>query len=102
MRHLKCSLLVTVCFTTLALMGGTARAADTMRVCIGETEHNCPASHNLFASCGTNQHAVAKEVCTVWGTNGQPVGTARYRIRHDDSKSGNACGYEFYTITCLD
>lgn len=79
----------------------TVANAESYRVCIGEIEHNCPASHNLFSGCGSNPHAVAKETCTVW-EDGKPVGSGKYRIKHDDSKSGGHCGYEFYTISCAD
>ena len=93
--------LISMGFVALISAATTARSADAYRVCIGEKEHDCPASHNLYASCGGNPHNVAKETCTIF-EDGKPVGAGRYRLRHDDSAAGGHCGYEFYSITCLD
>jgi hypothetical protein len=90
-----------LCVSALFALAGNASAAEVTNVCIGEIEHNCPASHNAFYSCGSDAHKIAKEICTVFTTEG--VGApARYRLIHYDSKGGNSCGYEFYKITCVD
>jgi hypothetical protein len=93
--------LATMCFAAFLATATAANSADAYRVCIGEKEHDCPASHNLYASCGANPHNVAKETCTIF-EDGKPAGGGRYRLRHDDSASGGHCGYEFYSINCVD
>jgi hypothetical protein len=99
MRHL---LNFSVCLISLLGTVSIANSESFKKViCIGEIEHNCPFSRDLFYQAHSDIHGVAKEICTVWGTDGKQV-PGRYRLEHIDSKPGNCCGYEQYRITCLD
>ncbi len=83
----------------LALSYSPAAAKD-YRLCIGEFDEKCPVSHNVFAGCGANPHAIADETCALV-VQGQKT-YVPHRLIHQGSHDGNRCGYEWYSIECID
>lgn len=83
----------------LPLYSATAFGSQ-YRLCIGEFDEKCPVSHNVFGPCGSSPDVMADNTCAI-----RMQGTVRhlpYRIIHQGSHDGNRCGYEWYSIECLD
>jgi hypothetical protein len=70
------------------------------RLCIGEFDEKCPVSHNVWAGCGANPDTVADNTCAV--TVGGQKKLIPHRLIHQGSHDGNRCGYEWYSIECMD
>ncbi len=75
-------------------------AAREYRLCVGEFDEKCPVSHNVFAGCGANADTVADNTCAI-RLQGQ-LRHIPYRLIHQGSHDGNRCGYEWFSIECLD
>lgn len=74
-------------------------AADRYTVCLGQFDRNCPVKHDVMIYCGSRIEDAAKSICAVH--DGDKLQAVPYRIVHQGSTSGNACGYEWFLVTCL-
>ncbi len=95
--------LASVCAAIVAVSGTAlpSFADQTFRPCVGQYDDKCPVSHDAWFGCGTTPAQMAKQLCTV----NYPDGTTKespYRYVHQGSHDGNSCGYEWYSLTCLD
>jgi hypothetical protein len=70
------------------------------RLCIGEFDEKCPVVHNVFGGCGSDPNILADNTCAI--RMQESVKHLPYRIIHQGSHGGNRCGYEWYSIECLD
>jgi hypothetical protein len=79
-----------------------AMAAErNVRVCMGEDQANgCPVSRDAMFGCGVSIDAAASQVCAIT-KNGQKT-VSPYRYLHQGSHEGGRCGYEWYSVTCID
>jgi hypothetical protein len=75
-------------------------AAKDYRLCIGEFDGKSPVAPIVYAGCGADPQKVAAETCAIY-VEGQPKAVP-YRLIHEGSHDGNRCGYEWYTIQCLE
>jgi hypothetical protein len=86
-----------VAVTLLAISPATGRE---YRLCVGEFDEKCPVSHNVSGGCGANADAIADATCAI-RLQGE-VKHIPYRLIHQGTHEGNRCGYEWYSIECLD
>jgi hypothetical protein len=84
---------------SICLQASSVQAAE-YRLCIGEFDQKCPVAHSVYAGCGADPQAVAASTCAIY-LDGQKK-SVPYRIVHQGSHDGNRCGYEWYSINCLD
>lgn len=95
-RHLNL-----ICFSLLSwLASSTIGHTAEYRLCIGEFDEKCPVSHTVWAGCGSNPDTVADNTCAIT-VQGQKK-FVPHRLVHQGSHEGNRCGYEWYSIVCLD
>jgi len=85
--------------SVLGAYGAAANAKD-YRLCIGEYDEKCPVSHDVFAGCGADPDIVAENTCAIT-LQGQKK-YIPHRLIHQGSHDGNRCGYEWYSIECID
>lgn len=71
------------------------------RPCVGEYDDKCPVAHDAWFGCGTTPDQMGQTLCTVHYPDGKTK-TSPYRYVHQGSHEGNRCGYEWYSLTCLD
>lgn len=74
-------------------------ADRSVRACIGEYDNECNFSHDVFFPCGTSFEAAARSICTVVVSGGQRK-VLQYEYAREGQRSGNACGYQKFLVTC--
>jgi hypothetical protein len=86
----------TIFVLAVLLLSVSFANAQTFVVCSGQFRANCQAAHDVFLPCGGDVHAWAKDSCKLVGSSDEP----KYLMARTHQKSGNACGYEIWRITC--
>lgn len=97
---LKATLLVMATAFGLTSTFSLLAEAKDYRLCIGEFDEKCPVGHDVYAGCGADPDVVADSTCAI-SLQGKKT-LVPHRLIHQGSHSGNRCGYEWYSIECLD
>jgi hypothetical protein len=100
MHNISTKRILSASLFSSALLGMSPSHARDYRLCIGEFDEKCPVAHNVYAGCGANPDTVADNTCAVT-VQGQKK-FMPHRLIHQGSHDGNRCGYEWYSVECID